>query len=412
MTKDLVVEQVEHEAKMLERLSHKHIIALKGYNFDTTFERPNKSKPVAYIALQLAKGGELFDFIVETGKFSEKVARYYFHSMCKAFDYMHNKGVSHRDLKPDNILLTGNFNLKIADFGTATEKTKNITLRGTRAYLAPEVLKGKEYSGQAADLFAAGVILFTMVTCVEPFKEATKNDDYYSFFTKNEPEKFWEKHQSSPQFPALSEELKELLTLMLDVKRMNRPSLSEICSHAWYNDELPTKDEVKEEFAKRKEMLKDNLIQDSPVPSEEPSSDTFESHIHRGLNDDDSSDEEVKDLEIDREEQEYDPDMKTYTQFFSTSPVNELFNTLAVYASKAATSYSFANDSYSAVLKILGENGTEDKIKFTVNILKVEEEDMHCIEAVKDEGDRFEFSKIYHQMKEYFGGHANAVGPI
>jgi serine/threonine protein kinase len=67
--------------------------------------------------LELASGGELFDYISQTGEFSEDVARYFFHQLIEALDYMNEKGISHRDLKPENVLMSGDFQLKIADFG-------------------------------------------------------------------------------------------------------------------------------------------------------------------------------------------------------------------------------------------------------------------------------------------------------
>ena len=67
--------------------------------------------------LEYAGGGELFDYVAETGKFSEKVARTYFHQMMNGVHYMHERGYANRDIKPENLLLSNNFVLKIADFG-------------------------------------------------------------------------------------------------------------------------------------------------------------------------------------------------------------------------------------------------------------------------------------------------------
>ena len=65
----------------------------------------NKSKNVFYIALELAKGGELFDFIAIGGLFSEEMARYFFLHMMDGLEYCHRNKITHRDLKPENILL-------------------------------------------------------------------------------------------------------------------------------------------------------------------------------------------------------------------------------------------------------------------------------------------------------------------
>lgn len=76
-------------------------------------------EPVIYIVLELATGGELFDYVATTGKFSEKISRFYFHQLIEGLDYVHQQGITHRDLKPENVLFDSKFNLKIADFGFA-----------------------------------------------------------------------------------------------------------------------------------------------------------------------------------------------------------------------------------------------------------------------------------------------------
>lgn len=81
--------------------------------------KPEKNKEVEYIVLELVQGGELFDFVANSGRFSENVARFYFAQLMGALSYMHTAGACHRDLKPENIMLDSEFNLKVADFGFA-----------------------------------------------------------------------------------------------------------------------------------------------------------------------------------------------------------------------------------------------------------------------------------------------------
>lgn len=101
-----------------------------------------------------------------------------------AFRYMQALGVVHRDLKCENILLTSNYNLRIADFGFArfVDITRNpsvSTVCGTMAYSPPEVLSAtRPYNPMAADVWAIGVVLFMMANNVVPFRNKRKEDVY------------------------------------------------------------------------------------------------------------------------------------------------------------------------------------------------------------------------------------------
>lgn len=76
-----------------------------------------ETRNVIYLVLELAVGGELFDYVALAGKFPENIARYYFKQLISGLNYIHAMGYAHRDLKPENIFLDEEFNLKIADFG-------------------------------------------------------------------------------------------------------------------------------------------------------------------------------------------------------------------------------------------------------------------------------------------------------
>ena len=91
-------------------------------------------REVCYLALELCKGGDVFDWVAETGSFSDILARHYFHQLIDGLAYLHNNGISHRDLKLENILFNDKYDLKIADFGFASLQSLNRTIRGTQGY--------------------------------------------------------------------------------------------------------------------------------------------------------------------------------------------------------------------------------------------------------------------------------------
>ena len=126
-------------------------------------------------------------------------ARHYFSQLLEGINYIHSAGFAHRDLKLENLLLDDCFNLKIADFGFAeclqgsNEDGVLYDELGTLGYMAPEIHLCKGYNGQSIDIFAAGVILFTMISRKKPFEKAVPTDRQYKNLVID-PESFWKTH--------------------------------------------------------------------------------------------------------------------------------------------------------------------------------------------------------------------------
>lgn len=191
---------VKSELAALEALNHPNIINMIEYNTKGNFEKNGKSTEISYIALELADGGELIDYVMTNGPFEERMSRFFFTEIITCLEYIHSKGFAHRDLKPDNILLDAANKLRIADFGVAKDMQDADsagwlkTRVGTENYMAPEVFKGN-YSGEAADLFATAVILFIVLTGNFCFGSAQDNDPYYKIFASGQIDKFWSIHE-------------------------------------------------------------------------------------------------------------------------------------------------------------------------------------------------------------------------
>jgi len=258
------VELLMTEVQVMAQLSHLNIVNLIEYSTSGFVEKSNgKKEEVIYIALELAKGGELFDYVASTGRFSEPIARFYFKQMIEGLDYVHKKGVTHRDLKPENLLYDQEFNLKIADFGFAAPiagkdgsgscKTK----LGTESYMAPEIHMRKPYNGASVDLFACAIILFIMTTQHPPFTKAVPEDPFYRLICANRADLFWKAHaKNKPSgLEFFSEEFRNLVTSMLQFDPTHRLSMAEVKAHPWMNGPTCTLAEVQKEFAERKSRV-------------------------------------------------------------------------------------------------------------------------------------------------------------
>jgi len=179
----------------------KEVMLLKkiGSSFENKSAHPNVIRLVDWIqkpnavwaVMEYAAGGDLFDLIAEHGPLFEDEGRDILRQCGNAVAFMHDKGVAHLDLSLENILIHHNYNegmvVKIIDFGMAQEinKVSNLNFSvqrpGKPSYMAPEVHNGRKFDPERADAFSLGVVYFTMLTGVPPFRLASSHDKRFKF---------------------------------------------------------------------------------------------------------------------------------------------------------------------------------------------------------------------------------------
>jgi predicted Ser/Thr protein kinase len=155
-----------NEAQAAGRLHHPGIVAVFDVGEDTETGDP-------YIVLEYVAGESLNRVLARERKITLPKALQLAEEIARALDYAHEQGVTHRDIKPGNVMITEDGHAKVADFGIAKLNLAHFTLPGrllgTPAYMAPEQLAGEVADGRS-DLFSLGVILYAMVTGHSPFQ--------------------------------------------------------------------------------------------------------------------------------------------------------------------------------------------------------------------------------------------------
>jgi serine/threonine protein kinase len=249
--------QYRSEVQALNILKHPHIVRISGASECAVYKsKSGQEFQIVYIALELLPNGELFDIISCTGRMEAPLARVYFRQILDAVDCCHGSGITHRDIKIENILFDEHFDLKLADFGFAAPARGRDgsgylhTTLGTLGYQAPELINGHRYSGISTDLFACGVVLFILISGHPPFAKASKRDSYYRLFRTNNG-RFWSLHSCNKPQDLYNSEMQELINGMLAYKPSHRFTLQQVLASPWINGTSLSAAEARVEVAQR-----------------------------------------------------------------------------------------------------------------------------------------------------------------
>jgi serine/threonine protein kinase len=156
------------EPRLLATLSHPNIV---------TILTAEKQENVFFIVMEFVPGQTLEAVLASGGALALGLALDYTCQICNAVDHAHRHGVLHRDLRPSNVLVTGNGLLKVADFGTSRFleiAAHGTTVIGSPPYMAPEQFRGKAVF--ASDIYSLGVTMYQMFTGVLPYESPSPAD--------------------------------------------------------------------------------------------------------------------------------------------------------------------------------------------------------------------------------------------
>ncbi|KAM9853472.1 serine/threonine-protein kinase DCLK1-like isoform 2-T2 [Aulostomus maculatus] len=237
---------IQSEVSILRRVKHPNIVLLIE-EMDTYNE--------LYLVMELVKGGDLFDAITSSNKYTERDASCMLFNLASAIKYLHSLNIVHRDIKPENLLVyehpDGSKSLKLGDFGLATVVNGHLyTVCGTPTYVAPEIVAEKGY-GLKVDIWAAGVITYILLCGFPPFRGSGEDQE-----TLFEQILRAELDFPAPYWDNVSDTAKALITEMLHLDVDQRYTAVQVLDHSWVNDDggsehqpqLPVAGKIKKHF--------------------------------------------------------------------------------------------------------------------------------------------------------------------
>ena len=286
----LLREQVINEIKVYNSIkNHDNVVKLYSYDLEAQYPKPKRSQKQSeqaktknkvddkqeekqeetkqefidcmILELEYCEYGSIVDSslisIIHNYSKDEStktaIIRTYFKQLINAITACHDKGIIHRDLKLSNLLIDSNYQLKVADFGICKlvdiiddSNVSKINDRrhkvGTRGFMAPEIMIGRNYN-ESCDIFSAGVVLFYLLFGQKPFNNASFDDKTFIFVIQQNFNTFWKLHSKTSSvdynyaFHKENETREDLIWQMFEFNPAYRIKIFHIQRHDWYKKE-------------------------------------------------------------------------------------------------------------------------------------------------------------------------------
>lgn len=163
------VAHIKNEKNILASVEHPFIV-----NLIESFQDESN----LYLAFEFIQGGEIFRLLRKENIFPNDVTLFYIAEITLALQYLHQRQIAYRDLKPENLLVGSDGHIKITDFGFAKKiEDRSYSLCGTPEYLAPEIILGQGHN-HGVDWWSLGVLLYELLAGNTPFFDTNPCDIY------------------------------------------------------------------------------------------------------------------------------------------------------------------------------------------------------------------------------------------
>lgn len=218
--KQEMVTAMRREIELLKDLQHENIVQY----LDSSIDEAHLN-----IFLEYVPGGSVAALLGNYGAFEELLVKNFVGQILRGLEYLHGRGIVHRDIKGANILVDNKGGVKISDFGiskkveTVGTRGGHLSLQGSVFWMAPEAVQQKGYTLKA-DIWSVGCLIVEMLTGTHPFPDLTQMQAIFKIGTSG----------AKPTFPSdISADAVDFLSKSFEIDQARRPNATELLEHAF-----------------------------------------------------------------------------------------------------------------------------------------------------------------------------------